>query len=859
MNAARSWDERVGGGAAPGLRGVLALFALAGVLAGAGCKSNPYCLNCTSSDVDLSGTGSDGPVGPTGDLAGADFATHPDLAGQPCQISNGGVEICDALDNDCNGITDDVAPAKLADPNNCGACGNACNFTAQKQFGTCDTSSGTPTCKPGACLPGFVDTDGNPANGCDYQCTPTNNGVEICDGLDNDCDKQIDEGFDKMNDPANCGTCGTSCARPNTTGTCTMGACDITSCAAGYKDLDGQPNNGCEYHCPVFPTQPEICDGIDQDCDGVKDNAPTDVGASCNNFCGTANACWAMPGAGSCAPATKSSCTNGCCGQCTQGMTVCSGGVVVCQPGVRPAIEACDGADNNCDGRIDEGFNTQTDPLNCGSCGHKCSAETNMPASATSSVLAYSCSAGICGISACQPGFKNNDTGAFHGGIANGCEYTCPVYPTTVEVCNGLDDDCDGSIDELQGAPGTSPSFVAPLSTNFCQQGTICSGAQPVCCGASGWLCDYRSVNAGIEIQEMVPYTCKTVPGGVVRNAGTLVFAETKCDNIDGDCRNGVDDAFPTKGNVCANGNGLCAGTSTFKCGTLSGTTCTPITAGQSAPGVCCDAAPVPGNSVAEECNGVDDNCDGQVDERIPNTPPVTLPPTVYAAGYTDRFVKVRNAPALWVYAYEASRIDSRPAVPPPPVGGTPAKAGTASNSRACSKPSVPPWASVTWQQAKDACEAVRLQDSPPGTARFARLCTQAEWQIGCEGPGGPQTNAYSYSSGNTAYLANACNDLTRNLGLWVTGFDSGVAKKCYADWTAAGKVYDMSGNLMEWTSDPVTVGMTTYHKVRGGAYNSPSDGTAPDGTSCEFDFNILPNGFANANVGFRCCADFTP
>ena len=47
----------------------------------------------------------------------------------------------------------------------------------------------------------------------------------------------------------------------------------------------------------------------------------------------------------------------------------------------------------------------------------------------------------------------------------------------------------------------------------------------------------------------------------------------------------------------------------------------------------------------------------------------------------------------------------------------------------------------------------------------------------------------------------------------------------------------------------------------RNRAHFSPAngDGTQPDGTSCQFDFNILPATFLNNDVGFRCCADIAP
>src|SRR5687767_7731853 len=113
---------------------------LACALLGA-CRSNPYCLDCLESGTDASASD----AGSIDALFAFDLTSPADLLGQPCQTSNDGVEICDGLDNDCNGTVDDVVAAKLAkDPNHCGACGVVCDFTAQKQFGVCDDSSGTP-------------------------------------------------------------------------------------------------------------------------------------------------------------------------------------------------------------------------------------------------------------------------------------------------------------------------------------------------------------------------------------------------------------------------------------------------------------------------------------------------------------------------------------------------------------------------------------------------------------------------------------------------------------------------------------------------------------------------------------------
>ena len=69
---------------------------------------------------------------------------------------------------------------------------------------------------------------------------------ELCDGIDNDGDDEIDEGFDLLTDVDNCGECGLACSIEGSTAACVEGVCALEACPEGFSDCDGESDNGCE-------------------------------------------------------------------------------------------------------------------------------------------------------------------------------------------------------------------------------------------------------------------------------------------------------------------------------------------------------------------------------------------------------------------------------------------------------------------------------------------------------------------------------------------------------------------------------------------------------------------------------------
>ncbi|HOX45505.1 MAG TPA: choice-of-anchor D domain-containing protein [Myxococcota bacterium] len=323
------------------------------------------------------------------------------------------------------------------------------------------------------CPQGQWDVDGDPTNGCEYACVLTNNGVEACDTIDNDCDDQIDETFDLTDDPLNCGACNQACSYPHATGNCVDSGCELGACASNYWDADHDPATGCEYACVLSNNGVEACDTIDNDCDDEVDEdfelATDELNCgACNNICSlfhasaecVASACRVLQceapwddcdgqdvnGCERNLEADPENC-NGCGNVCTfpNAPALCVAGV--CTPGeCAPPFIDCDGLEpNGCE------TNTDIDEANCGGCGLPCSDP------------AESCTDGLC----------------LCGGVGPDCN--------ALQLCCGID-----CIDPLSDEEHCGDCATACQAGESCEDGgCACGGtgadcsAQEICCGAS--------------------------------------------------------------------------------------------------------------------------------------------------------------------------------------------------------------------------------------------------------------------------------------------------------------------------------------------------------------------------------------
>jgi hypothetical protein len=327
--------------------------------------------------------------------------------------------VCDGKDNDCNGLTDEglgtvtcgkgeclhTQPAcadgevQACDPMQ-GAAIEECDGLDNDCDGLVDEKLGTLSCGLGVCkhtVPACL--DGEP-----QECDPTQGaGMEVCDGLDNDCNGLVDEGIGNV--------------------ACGKGEC-----------LHEQPycKDGKVTVCDPFKgASQEVCDGLDNDCNGLVDENQ-----------------WPL------------TCGQGICLHTVPGCV--AGEVPVCDPLDGAAAEECDAKDNDCDGLVDEGLGFTT--CGVGVCLH----------------TVANCSEGEpqecdpmqgAGTELCD-GKDNDCNGTSDPENAIGCT---PYY---------LDSDADG-----YGVTGKSKCLCAPLAPYSTPTAEDCNDANPAVSPAAAESC----------------------------------------------------------------------------------------------------------------------------------------------------------------------------------------------------------------------------------------------------------------------------------------------------------------------------------------------------------------------------------
>ncbi|MEZ4265629.1 MAG: hypothetical protein R3F39_04560 [Myxococcota bacterium] len=296
-----------------------------------------------------------------------------------------------------------------------------------------------------------------------------------CDGIDADCSGETDEDFVSA-----------ACEAKNTFGTCS----GKTTCGAGAL--------GCDAREPAG----EVCDGIDQDCNGETDESTCDDGNAC-----TEDVC---SGSGGCQNTAKScddgdACTTDICDSASGD---CVNEALDCDDGDACTADTCDASTGTC----------VNEALDCDD-GDACTVDACDAASGVCTHEALDCDdQDACTTDSCSP-------------ESGGCEHVAAV-------CDDLDgcttDSCDPASGQCASVP-VSCDDLDPCTTDTCEpDGGLCVHTAGVC--DDGDACTTDTCDSATGACSNAPVECDLgacVVAACDTALGCVAASEVQCDDED--------------------------------------------------------------------------------------------------------------------------------------------------------------------------------------------------------------------------------------------------------------------------------------------------------------------------------------
>lgn len=496
-------------------------------------------------------------------------------------INPGATEICNAIDDDCNGVSDD-------------------GLTFNDYYSDADAD-------------GFGDASATAVNSCiaipgsvtnNSDCDDANNGVypgasEVCNGLDDDCNGSSDDGLTFLNYFTDADGDGFGDASAIAVNSCVA----IPGSVTDNSDCDDASNS-------INPAASEVCNAIDDDCSGSADDGLTFLDyytdADGDGF-GDASAI----AVNSCIPVAGAVTDN----------TDCADYSAAIFPG---SVEFCNGVDDDCDGIQDNGITFTT-----------YYADNDGDTYGNPSITISVCD-GLPG------GFSENGLDCD--------DFNPAINPDAAEICNAIDDNCDGNSDEgltfldyYVDADGDGFGDISGSAVNSCEPLTgyvidnsdcddtdnninpgaaeICNGLDENCNGSSDegltfidYYTDADSDGFGDASASAVS-SCNPVAGSVTDNSDCDDSDNSinpsgieVCNTVDDNCNGNVDEGVTSVFYLDADADGFGTNATTVDaCSVPAGYSTNSSDCNDSNTGIYPNAPEICGNGIDEDCDGIAD------------------------------------------------------------------------------------------------------------------------------------------------------------------------------------------------------------------------------------------------------------